>query len=399
MSFEKKLTDVKQKLAQYRLEGWLLYDFRRSNPLACQFLEIPPEANLTRRFFYWIPLEGQPIKVVSVIEQHLLDHLPGKIQAYSSWQGLESILASLLENVTKVAMEYSPRNAIPSVSKVDGGTLEMIRSFGVQVASSANILQNYTSIWSEFQLQTHRHALTVLEKGVELAWEMICSHLQAKQKLTEYDVQQFLLKYIHEHACECSDPPICAVNAHSANPHYSPDSKQASEIQPEDFILIDLWCKQTHPEAVYADITQVGVAAAGATERQQKIFDIVKAARDTATEFVRERVENRIPVFGWEADQACRSVIEDAGFSRYFIHRTGHNIGTEDHGPGAHLDDLETHDQRLLLPGTCFSIEPGIYLPQEFGVRLEYDVYIHPNHKVEVTGNVQNALICLGECK
>lgn len=393
MSFKQKLPDIQIKVAQYRVDGWLLYDYRRSNSLACQFLEIPPETNLTRRFFYWIPKSGEPVKIVSVVESHVLNHLPGKTQLFRSWKDLESQLSDLLSPFQKIAMEYSPRNAIPSVSKVDAGTLEVIRSFGVQVVSSANLLQTYTSLWSEFQLESHRQALAILESAVQLAWEKIKADLKSGQKTTEYDIQQFLLKYITDHGCICSDPPICAVNAHSANPHYSPNPDEASVIHPGDFILIDLWCKQNQPEAVYADITQVGIAAENPTPRQQEIFDLVKKARDTATEFVREKVESRTPVFGWEVDQACRSVIEDAWMEKYFIHRTGHNIGTEDHGTGANIDNLETQDQRLLLPNMCFSIEPGIYIPNEFGVRLEYNVFIHPSHQVEVTGNIQNTLI------
>lgn len=396
MTFKQKLPDIQLKVAQYRVDGWLLYDFRRSNSLACQFLEIPPETNLTRRFFYWIPKSGEPVKIVSAVESHVLSHLPGKIQSFRSWRDLENILSDLLSPLQKIAMEYSPRNAIPAISKVDAGTLEVIRSFGVQVVSSANLLQTYTSLWSDAQLEMHRKALAVLESGVKLAWEKISSDLKAGKKLTEYDIQQFLLKYIQDNGCISSDPPICAVNANSANPHYSPSSSEAAEIHPEDFILIDLWCKQNQPEAVYADITQVGVAAAAPTKRQQEIFDLVKSARDAATEFVREKVESRTPVFGWEVDQACRSIIEDAWMEKYFIHRTGHNIGIDDHGSGANIDNLETQDQRLLLPSTCFSIEPGVYIPNEFGVRLEYDVFIHPTHQVEVTGNIQNELICLG---
>ncbi|CCB86666.1 putative uncharacterized protein [Parachlamydia acanthamoebae UV-7] len=399
MSFQQTLHDVQHKLKDNQLDGWLLYDFRRSNPLACQFLEIAPETNLTRRFFYLIPQIGSPIKIISIIESHLLDHLPGEKLTYRSWPELEGHLARLLSDKKQVAMEYSPRNAIPAISKVDAGTIEMIRSYGIEVMSSADLLQSYTSTWTAFQLQTHRNALKILEESAQLAWKLIADKLSTSQKVTEYDVQQFLLNCMKEKGCITSDPPICAVNAHSANPHYTPDAKHFAEIRPGDFILIDLWCKQNITHAVYADITQVGVAAETPTMWQQTIFSVVKEARDATTRFIHENIENNLPVMGWEADQVSRDVITEAGFGNFFIHRTGHNIGEEDHGPGAHLDNLETHDERLLLPETCFSIEPGIYLPNEFGVRLEYDVFIHPDRRVEVTGNVQNSLICLGEYK
>lgn len=395
MEFEKKLSEVQGLLEEGGMDGWLFYDFRRSNPLIYPFLEIPPSQMLSRRFFYWIPKRGEPVKVLSQVEPHALDHLPGVRWVYTSWQELEKCVSSITAGKAKIAMEYSPGNALPVISKVDAGTMELIRKSGVEVVSSANVLQHYTSVWSEKQLQGHLVAAAVLNEIAERTWRFIELSLQKKEPLNEYQVQQWMLALMHDNQCVTAAPPTCAVNAHSADPHYSPAKDQSWPIQPGDFILLDLWCKQEVPGAVYADITRVGVAASQATSRQIEIFNVVKAARDRATLFVKENYEKGQPIQGWEVDQACRDVIAQAGYGNDFIHRTGHNIGEDVHGWGANLDNLETHDFRQLIPGTCFSVEPGIYLPQEFGVRLEYDIYLHPKGSIEITGGVQEALRCL----
>ena len=395
VELQKKIHEVQEALRQQKLDGWLLYDFRRTNDLACEFLGISSDNLLTRRFFYWVPQKGDPIKIVHAIEQKHLEHLPGKKILYRSWQELEAAVANVLQGTHRIAMEYSPRNAIPYVSKVDAGTMEIVRDCGVEVFSSADLLQRYTSVWDEHKLQTHLAAAEILDQTAAKTWEFITYKLQRHQKITEYEVQQFILGEFAEHNCVTDSFPICAVNAHSADPHYSPGKEGSSIIKQGDFVLIDLWCKQKVPDAVYADITRVAVAGSEATEKQREIFAIVKKARDAGTELVKSRFANGEPLMGWEVDRKCREVISDAGFGEFFIHRTGHNIGVHDHGNGAHLDDLETQDRRRLLEGTCFSIEPGIYLPGEFGVRLEYDVYVHHDGRVEVTGGIQNELECL----
>lgn len=382
---------IQKTLVEHNLDGWLLYDFRRSNPLACQVLQIPGDILLTRRFFYWIPATGEPIRIVHGVESSHLDYLPGGRIVYRTWQELKASLEAVLEKKKIIAMEYSPDCAIPTISKVDGGTLDLVRSCGVTVASSADLLQVYTSVWTERQLELHREAALVLCDAVDSAWKFIRASLDASLPIDEYAVQQHILKIFSERGCITSDPPICAVNAHSADPHYSPPAKGSAPIIQGDFILIDSWCKRDLPDAVYADITRVGVAAKEPSERQQEIFTIVKQARDAATDLVR----NKTSIQGWEVDQAARDVIDAAGYGEYFVHRTGHNIGKNDHGDGANIDNFETQDLRQLLPGTCFSIEPGIYLPGEFGVRLEYDLYLHRPGEVEVTGGVQDAITCL----
>lgn len=395
MTIEDRIHRVQQTLQQQKLNGWLLYDYRRMNNLACRFLEIPENALITRRFFYWIPARGEPVKIVHAIENRLLDHLPGHTKPYRTWQEIESHLTTILKGHRKIAMEYSPRNAIPAVSKVDAGTMDLVRDCGVEVVSSADLLQQDISVWTPHQLKTHLAAAEVLDGTVDKVWELISTSLSKKRKLTEHDVQEFILEEFRRHHCVSGDSPICAVNAHSADPHYTATKENAAVIRSGDFILIDLWCKQKLPHAVYADITRVGVAAAKPTVRQQEIFDIVKRARDAATDFVQKRFREKKPTMGCEVDQHCREVIQKAGYGEFFVHRTGHNIGEEDHGSGANVDNFETRDIRQLLPGTCFSIEPGIYLPGEFGVRLEYDVYVHASGEIQVTGGIQNRIITI----
>lgn len=395
MPFEDKLRDVQADLTQQNIAGWLLYDYRHSNPLAYTFLEIPFDKKVTRRFFYWIPQKGDPIKIVPSIEPFTLDHLPGLKWIYKRWQDLEEFLFSISVDNIYIAMEYSPYNALPNVSRVDAGTVELIQKNGAKVVSSANILQCYTSVWTPEQFQTHLDAAEILESIADRTWAFIEKSLSANSLIDEYKVQQFMLQAMQEADCQTADFPTCAVNANSADPHYYPTSSGALPIKAGDFILIDLWCKKKSPHAVYADITRVGVAAPQATQRQTQIFNIIKKAQNAATALVKEYYENHRPIEAWQVDQACRNVIQEAGFGDYFIHRTGHNIGEEVHGPGANLDNFETHDYRRLLPGTCFSIEPGIYLPGEFGVRLEYDVYLEPKGQIRITGGIQEELVCL----
>lgn len=395
MNSSEKLRHVQEQLTDNKIDGWLFYDFRRTNPLACTFLEIPLNQLLTRRFFYWLPKQGTPVKIIHCIEKHALDHLPGQSLEYCTWQELEACLAQVLKESDNIAMEYSPRNAIPYLSKVDAGTIELVRSFGVNVMSSGDLLQQYTSVWNEKKLRSHLSAAEVLDQTAAKTWSFIAENLAQGHQLTEYDVQQYMLEQFDRAGCLTDDPPICAVNAHSANPHYTPSKENSELIKMGDFILIDLWCKQSHTDAVYADITRVGIAATQPKERQREIFNVVKHAQTAATTFVKKHLEQKIPVKGCDVDDVCRQVIKDAGYEKYFIHRTGHNIDRSDHGDGANIDNFETQDVRKLLPGTCFSIEPGIYLPNEFGVRLEYDVYIHFDGRIQVTGGVQESITCL----
>lgn len=395
MELKEKISDVQKQLQKQKIEGWLFYDFKRSNEIAGRFLEIPSDLFLTRRYFYWIPKKGTPIKIVHEIESHVLNHLPGNTLNYSSWQELHSHLQKILDGCKRVAMEYSPNNALPYISKVDAGTIDLIRSFDVQVVTSASLLQYYTSIWTDAQFKSHLDAAEMLSRTVDQAWTFISQHLKSNISLTEYAVQQFILQKFEQHNYIMDGSPICAVNEHSAQPHYCAEKSRSAQIKRGDFILIDLWCKKNQTDSVYADITRVGVAANHPTKKQNEIFTIVKCARNAATAFVETQFKEGLPITGCEVDKICRQVIIDAGYGKYFTHRTGHNIDQNDHGNGTHIDSLETQDERLLLPRTCFSIEPGIYLPNEFGVRLEYDVYLRPNGKIQVTGGIQEEITCL----
>ncbi len=389
MGVTEKIRDVQGRLKTALIDGWLLYDFHHNNSLAHEFLEMPADHILTRRFLYWIPAQGEPVKIVHAIESDSLDHLPGEKHVYLKWQTLEGLIATILKNKKVVAMEYSPRCAVPYVSKVDGGMIDLVREQGVKVVSSGAFFQYYTCVWDEMQLNSHLQAAKVLEEAVNGAWSFIAEHLGRGQPITEFEVQQFIMDVFEKEKCVTDHPPICAVNEHSAMPHYAPTEKRSKPIQKGDLILIDLWCKQNKPRAVFADITRVGIAASAPTAKQSEIFNLVRKAQQAAIEFVKARYAKGGPVHGFEVDEAARKVIADAGYGDFFTHRTGHNIHTDVHGPGTHMDSLETHDDRPLVAGTCFSVEPGIYLPGEFGVRLETDVYLASEGKVEVTGGVQ----------
>ncbi len=391
---EQKVHDVQKILQEKNIDGWLLYDFHHSNRFACDFLGLSPDAMLTRRYCYWIPKQGDPIGIVHSVETHVLAHTPGKKLVYAAWKLFESHLKEILQGSKTVAMEYSPRGAIPTASKVDGGMLDLVREQGVQVVSSASFLQNFTCVWTEKQYDLHKEAAEALDEIAASTWKWIADRLKGEEMITEYTVQQYILAEMKKRKCVMEGAPICGVNQSSANPHYSPELKGSRSVKKGDFILIDLWCKRDMPQAVYADITRVAVAGRP-TARHEEIFQIVRKAQKAGTDLVRERITKKKEVRGSEVDDACRRVIVDAGYGEYFTHRTGHNIHTEDHGPGANIDGFETLDERLLIPRTCFSIEPGIYLPREFGIRLEYDIFIHDNHTIEVTGGIEDKLVQL----
>jgi Xaa-Pro dipeptidase len=395
----KKIEQARKFLKEMHLDGWLLYDFHGNNELARHFLTIAKEQMTTRRFFYWIPVEGEPVKVVHAIESHVLDHLPGEKRTFLSWQSLEKEVARLLKGCKKVAMEYSFKNAIPYISRVDGGTIDLIRSHGVEVVSSGDFLPHFTAVLSTSQIEGQIRAGKACDVVVNEAWKWIGKHLREKKKLTEYDVQQKILEEFEKHNLVTDHAPIVGVNAHSADPHYEPKKEGSSLICEGDFILIDLWAKEKGEESIFADITRVAVAANSAQARQKEIFHIVRRAQRAAVDLVKDRFLHQRRLEGWEVDKAARSVIEKAGFGEFFIHRTGHSIEKSLHGSGAHMDNLEMHDVRPLLAGTCFSIEPGIYLSGEFGVRLELDVLIHLDGRVEVTGGEQDEIVLLGILK
>ena len=358
------------------LDGWLFYDFRGSDPLAYRVLLLDPGRHVTRRWYYWIPTTGEPVKLLHRIEPHVLDELPGEAQLYVSWEQQRALLSSLLRNQRRIAMQYSPLNAVPYLARVDAGTIDLIRSFGLDVVTSADLVQRFEAVWTDRQLESHRYATEALRRIVDDAFAHVGASITKGRVLTEYGLQQFILARIHDAGMTTSSAPIAAVDAHSADPHYGPVESDSAPITRENLLLIDLWAKQTKPGSVYGDITWTGYTDKQVPAKQRMIFDYVRRGRDAALSFVRERVASGRFPFGWEVDDVCRNVIRDAGYGDFFVHRTGHSIGEEVHGNGANIDNLETQDGRQLMPRTCFSIEPGIYLPREFGIRSELDVYV-----------------------
>lgn len=385
---EIQLNSMQNAIQEFGFDGWLLYDFRGLNVLALRVLGISESEIGSRRFFYFIPAQGDPVKLVHRIESTALDHLLGKKIVYLTWQELHAGLKAMLGGSQQVAMEYSPENANPYISRVDAGTVELVRRFGAEVVSSGNLIQSFEARWTDEQWELHLQADELNRAAFDEAWRLIADRLRSGKSIRETEVQNFVMDYYARHGMTTYHPPIVGVNANSGDPHYSPAHGADSEIKVGDFVLLDMWAKMDVSEGVYSDLTKVGFMGETVPEKYKTVFDIVAAARDAGIDCARCAFAEGRELQGWEVDRATRQVIEDAGYGEYFIHRTGHNIGTETHGNGAHMDDLETKEDRLVLPRTCFSIEPGIYL-EEFGIRSEINVFIDTDAKVHVTGGIQ----------
>lgn len=385
---EIQLNSMQNAIQEFGFDGWLLYDFRGLNVLALRVLGISESEMGSRRFFYFIPAQGDPVKLVHRIESTALDHLLGKKIVYLTWQELHDGLKAMLGGSQQVAMEYSPDNANPYISRVDAGTVELVRRFGAEVVSSGNLIQSFEARWTDEQWELHLQADELNRAAFDEAWRLIADRLRSGKSIRETEVQDFVMDYYARHGMTTYHPPIVGVNANSGDPHYSPAPGADSEIKVGDFVLLDMWAKMDVSEGVYSDLTKVGFMGETVPEKYKTVFDIVAAARDAGIDCARCAFAEGRELQGWEVDRATRQVIEDAGYGEYFIHRTGHNIGTETHGNGAHMDDLETKEDRLVLPRTCFSIEPGIYL-EEFGIRSEINVFIDTDAKVHVTGGIQ----------
>ncbi len=377
------IPEVQHLLADARLDGWLLYDNRGSNPIARRLLDFSPSAHTTRRFALWIPSSGEPILVISTIEAHLFEHLPYKRRYYSSRYQWHSALSTILQTAQTIAIEYSPLGELPTVSFVDAGTVEYLRSFGVSLVSSADLVQHIEAVWSDEQLldnlETARKLRSIMMASIERARTM--AHQQSG---SEFDLQQFILDAFVAEGLVTDHKPIVAVGVNTANPHYEPTPLTSAPLRTNSILMLDMWAKSTKPQATYADITWTVWLGHSPPEEMRHIMQIVIAARDAALEFVREHFSNGTSVHGYQVDDAARAVITAEGYGDHFIHRTGHNIGTEVHGFGANMDNYETCDTRRILPGTSFSIEPGIYLPERFGVRSECDVVIDHHGNVLV---------------
>lgn len=378
------LQEVQEQLKAMKLDGWLLYDFQGLNPIARKLLGLQ-QALLTRRWFCWIPSRGPVTLLCHRIERQGFEQLPWPTVLFSSWEEMQGGLERLLQGSGRVAMEYSPHCYIPYVSRVDAGTLELVRSLGKTVVSSADLVQYFEARWSHQQLQTHLQASRLLMEVLFETFRQVGEASRNRVPLDEHQLQQSMCRRYRERGLESSSPPIVAVNQNSGNPHYEPRAGTSTPIRTGDLLLIDFWAKLSTPQAVYADYTWVAFLGESIPAKIVRVWDIVREARDSTLEFVRARTSQRTAVRGWEVDGVARQVISRAGFGEYFIHRTGHSIGESDHGNGANMDGLETRDERLLIPRTCFSIEPGIYL-SDFGIRSELNVYLGEEELV-VTGD------------
>ena len=379
------LAAIQAALKDQNLDAWLLYDFRGMNVLARRVLALRPDHMLSRRWFYLIPSQGEAKKLVHKIEPFELDHLPGTKATYLKWQELEAGVADLLKGQRRVAMEYVARNANPYVSRVDAGTIELVRSCGIDVVSSGDLIQQFEATWDDEQWKMHLEAAKHTRSAYDVAFAFIAERVRRDGSVHELDVQGKILEHFKSNGLFADHPPIVGVGPHSGDPHYEPQPGPDGVIREGDFVLIDLWAKLDKPRAVYSDLTWTCFVGREVPEKYEKVFQIVAKARDAAIARVKDAFARKQPLQGWQVDQAARDVIENAGYGQYFFHRTGHSIGQETHGNGANMDGLETKEERRVMPRTCFSVEPGIYLP-EFGVRSETNVFIDAGGGVHVTG-------------
>jgi Xaa-Pro dipeptidase len=386
------IKEIQKDLRAAKLDGWLFYDFRGRDPIAHRLLKLPGGMR-TRRWFYFIPAKGAPRKLLHKIETAALESLPGGALYYAGHTELQRSLKKLLGGAKRVAMQYSPMNEIPYVAMVDAGTVEQVRGTGAKVVSSADLVQKYEACWTAAQLASHRAAGTTIDRIVAGAFKLAGDRVREKKAVSEFDLKEFMQREFAAAGIVADDGPDVAVGANASDPHYGPTAEKSAPIREGDFLLLDVWGKTKEAGSVYYDVTWVGYLGATVPEKYAKVFKVVREARDKAVELIRSRVAAGKELQGWEVDKASRDVIEKAGYGKYFFHRTGHNIGEAIHGNGANMDGLETRDVRRLIPGTCTSVEPGIYL-KDFGIRSEVDVYIG-EHEAQVTGAVQTEVLAL----
>jgi Xaa-Pro dipeptidase len=393
-----RVAEIQAALRDAKLDGWLFYDFRKSDPLAYRILKLDEKMWASRRWFYFIPASGEPVKIVQSIEQFKLDSLPGRKLVFRGWKELQERLKEALGEAKgskrRIAMQYSPMNDIPYISRVDAGTIELVRSFGVEPVTSAELVQKFEAVFSQEQHQMHVEASDKMHRIIQDAFAEIARRIRADEPTTEWDIAQFMLRRYSEEGME-QQPMIVAVNANSADPHYMPTKEKNSPIRRGDFVLIDAATKLNKPEAVATDQTWTGYVDETVPDEYSRIFNIVREARDSATDFVRKNIRAGKPIRGADVDDVSRRIIARAGFGEQFTHRTGHSIGEETHGNGVNIDNFETRDSRPIIPGVCFSIEPGIYLEGKFGVRSEIDVYVS-DKDIEITGQpIQTEIIAI----
>jgi Xaa-Pro dipeptidase len=386
---------IQDALREQGLDAWLFYDHHHRDPIAYSILGLPATAHVTRRWYYAVPAAGEPRKLVHRIESGRLDSLPGSKGVYSSWQELEIGLDAMLAPYQKIAMQYSPRNAIMYVSMLDAGTMEVLHEMGKTIVSSADLVSRFEAVLTEAQIASHYEAQKAIDEILAEGFREIGRRVRPASgspgKVTEYDIVQWLQEALRRAGLVWENGPNVSVNANSADSHYEPTEAAAKRIHDGDFVLIDIWGRKDRPGTCYYDITWTGVVGREPSEKEKEVFEVVRNARDAAVKAVKDAFYRKEPIAGWQADDAARAVINDAGYGKYFTHRTGHNISNTLHGNGANLDNLETHDERLILPNTCFSVEPGVYLKQ-FGIRSELNMITTPE-RAAATGRVQQELV------
>lgn len=386
------LAAIQSALRERNIDAWLFCDHHHRDPIAYRVLGLPQNLMVTRRWFYVIPAEGEPVKLVHKIEAGHLDSLPGKKNQYSAWQELFENLKTILANYRDLAMQYSPNNIVFYVSLVDGGTIDLVRGLGKNVVSSADLVAQFESTWTQDQIESHFAARDSIDSIVAESFKEIGRRVR-NGGTKEHEIQQWFMEAFGREKIVTEDPPIVAVNANAGNPHYEPHASRPVAIREGDLILLDIWGKKNTPGATYYDITWMGFVGNSPATQMQDIFHVVRDARDAGVKTVIDAINSGRRIAGWEVDRATRGHIQKAGYGDYFIHRTGHSIGTDVHSNGANMDDLEIHDERQILPNSCFSIEPGIYLP-EFGVRSEVNVLVRAK-SAEVTGKIQQEIVTI----
>ncbi len=388
-----RLDEIQQAVRKEGVDGWLFFDHHRRDPLAYRVLQFTPGSMVSRRWYYFVPANGAPRGLVHKIESQTLRELPGEMATYAAWSSMVDGIREIVGGAKRIAMQYSANCAIPYVATVDAGTIELVRELGFEIVTSANLIQQFEAKWTGEQLESHLEAGRRIDRVRREAFELIGAKIRAGERITEWDVKQFILDRYKKEGLLIDHGPDVAVNANASNPHYDPSKNACSEIHRGDLVLIDMWGKLEQPGSVYYDITWVAYCGQKPPEKIEKVFTIVRDARDRAIDCVKNAVEAGRELRGFEVDDAARQHIHAAGFGEYFFHRTGHSIGEEIHGTGANMDNLETHDERRVIPWTGFSIEPGIYLP-EFGVRSEIDMFVDEK-SARVTGEIQRELVLI----
>jgi Xaa-Pro dipeptidase len=384
---------IQSEMRGSKIDGWLFYDHHHRDPIAAHILGVGKNGMATRRWFYFIPAKGEPRKLVHRIEQGALDGLDGSKLVYSGWEELHKNLPKLLAGSKTIAMQYSPENNIPYIGLVDAGTIELLRKFKKKIVSSADLVQKFEASWSREQAEGHFEAGKIVDRITREAFQRAATFVKEGKPLTEAQLQEWIVEQFHARGLTSEEPPIVAVQPNNGDPHYAPKAGSSRPIRAGDLLLLDVWAKLNRPGSVYYDITWIGYLGNRVPDSYAKIFRVVRAARDNAVKFIQEAVAKKRQIRGWEVDGVARKTIQKAGYGKNFVHRTGHSIGQEVHGNGANMDGLETRDDRRIVPHTCFSIEPGIYLP-EFGMRTEVNVYVDEK-EARVTGAIQEEILPL----